>query len=358
MSESSLPEESLPDPVSHFDPPRRPGSLGRLAHYEVESYLGQGGFGTVVKAFDEKLQRPVAIKLLASIFGPQSSARERFFREARAAATIRHENVVQIYAVEEHPRPYIVMEYVPGETLQDRLDRDGRIPVAEALTIASQVALGLAAAHDRGLVHRDIKPCNILLENVGDTIHARIADFGLALSKADSRLTQSGVVAGTPMFMAPEQASGKTLDGRADLFSLGSLLYIMLSGTPPFGDSDVMIVLSRIVSQEPVSLSELDPELPAHVIEIVKRMHAKKPEQRFQNGREVSNALLNALKGPPSRSIKTSGDKISQSHPIRVIILILTLIAAISSGLLINHFLLSPASDNTVPPKTNTPTSP
>ncbi len=281
-----------------FGPPRRPGSLGRLAHYEVEAFLGRGAFGTVVRAFDEKLQRQVAIKLLSSNFGPESSAYQRFLREARAAATIRHDNVVQIYAVEETPCAYIVMECVAGETLQDRLDRDGKLDVAEAVTIAAQAARGLAAAHECGLVHRDIKPCNILVETIAGELRVKIADFGLALSKQDARLTQSGMVAGTPMYMAPEQASAHTLDGRADLFSLGSVLYALLTGVAPFGDSNPSLVLGRIVGHEPKPLRERAPHVPLAVCKVVAKMHAKNPEHRYQTGKEVADALLKALNEP------------------------------------------------------------
>jgi serine/threonine protein kinase len=281
-----------------FDPPRRPGSLGRIAHYEVEAFLGRGAFGTVVRAFDEKLQRPVAIKLLSSNFGPETSAYQRFLREARAAATIRHDNVVQIYAVEEAPCAYIVMECVTGETLQDRLDRVGKLDVAEAVAIGAQAARGLAAAHERGLVHRDIKPCNILVETVAGELRVKIADFGLALSKQDARLTTSGMVAGTPMYMAPEQASAHTLDGRADLFSLGSVMYALLTGVAPFGDSNPSLVLGRIVSHEPKPLRERAPHVPLAVCKVVAKLHVKNPEHRYQTGKEVADALLKALNEP------------------------------------------------------------
>ncbi len=281
-----------------FDPPRRPGSLGRIAHYEVEAFLGRGAFGTVVRAFDEKLQRQVAIKLLSSNFGPESSAYQRFLREARAAATIRHDNVVQIYAVEETPCAYLVMECVTGETLQDRLDRVGKLEVAEAVTIGAQAARGLAAAHECGLVHRDIKPCNILVETIAGELRVKIADFGLALSKQDARLTQSGMVAGTPMYMAPEQASALSLDGRADLFSLASVLYALLTGVAPFGDTNPSLVLGRIVGHEPKPIRDRAPHVPLAVCKVVAKMHAKNPEHRYQSGREVADALLKALNEP------------------------------------------------------------
>lgn len=296
---AKLPHDKQPPrPTDPFDPPQRPGSLGRLAHYEVEAFLGRGAFGTVVRAFDTKLHRQVAIKLLSSNFGPDSSAYTRFLREARAAANVRHENVVQIYAVEETPCPYIVLEYIPGESLQDRLDRDGKLPVAEVLKIGGQVARGLAAAHECGLVHRDIKPCNILVETVAGESRAKIADFGLALSKADARLTQSGMVAGTPMYMAPEQASAALIDNRADLFSLGSVLYTMLAGQPPFGDSNPSLVLGRIVGTEARPIRQIAPHVPVSVCRVVAKLHAKRPEQRYQSGIELAEALAKCQDDP------------------------------------------------------------
>jgi serine/threonine protein kinase len=314
-----------------FDPPRRPGSLGRIAHFEVEAFLGRGAFGTVVRAFDEKLQRPVAIKLLSSNFGPETSAYQRFLREARAAATIRHDNVVQIYAVEEVPCPYIVMECVAGETLQDRLDRVGKFDVVEAVTVCAQAARGLAAAHERGLVHRDIKPCNILVEMIAGELRVKIADFGLALSKQDARLTTSGMVAGTPMYMAPEQASSLTLDGRADLFSLGSVLYALLTGVAPFGDSNPSLVLGRIVGHEPKPLRERAPHVPLAVCRVVAKLHAKNPEHRYRTGKEVADALTKALTEPDPPPAALPSRRSFASRPRRLA-LALGVVAVMAAG--------------------------
>ncbi|HVX61471.1 MAG TPA: serine/threonine-protein kinase, partial [Pirellulales bacterium] len=159
------PEESE---LSFLDPTMAPGAIGRLRHYEVRSVIGRGGCGIVLKAFDEKLERMVAIKVMAPELAATSPARKRFLREARATAAIRHENVVNIHAVEEQPLPFLVMEYIDGETLQQRLDRTGPLDVREVLRIGLQIAAGLAAAHSKGLIHRDIKPGNILLENGTD----------------------------------------------------------------------------------------------------------------------------------------------------------------------------------------------
>ncbi len=188
--------------LGFLEPSTRPDSLGRIGHYEVLAVLGKGGFGTVFRAFDETLHRVVAIKVLAAEIAATSPARKRFLREARSSARIRHENVVQVYAVEEQPLPYLVMEFIPGETLQQRLDRTGPFEVVDVLKIGRQIAEGLAAAHSEGLIHRDIKPGNILIE-AGPHQHVKITDFGLARAADDASMTQSGTVAGTPMYHGP-----------------------------------------------------------------------------------------------------------------------------------------------------------
>ena len=220
------------DELPFLTPSSRPDSLGRLGHYEMLQVLGKGGFGIVFRAFDETLQRVVAVKVMAPQIATLSPARKRFLREARSSAQVRHENVVQVYEVGEQPLPYLAMEFIPGETLQQKLDRSGPLEVSEVLRIGRQIAEGLAAAHACDLIHRDIKPGNILLE--GGSQKAKITDFGLARAADDASISQSGIIAGTPMFMAPEQALGRKIDQRADLFSLGSVLYQMASGRPPF----------------------------------------------------------------------------------------------------------------------------
>ncbi|MGK0190458.1 MAG: hypothetical protein ACI9R3_006285 [Verrucomicrobiales bacterium] len=198
----------------HLLPATRSGWLGRLGHYEIEEILGHGAFGIVAKAFDEKLHRVVAIKMLRPEFATTSPPRKRFLREARSAAAVLHENIVAIYAVEEEPIPYLVTEYVPGQTLHTRLNSKGPLEATEVLQIAVQIASGLAAAHKAGLIHRDIKPANVLL--MCDPVdRAKISDFGLARAVDDASLTRSGVIAGTPLYMAPEQARAEPLDHRA-----------------------------------------------------------------------------------------------------------------------------------------------
>ncbi|MBS0266999.1 MAG: protein kinase [Planctomycetes bacterium] len=283
--------EAFPkSPLKHLAPSQRQDSLGRLAHYEILEELGCGAFGTVYRAFDDKLLRVVAIKILAPDLALTTIARERFLREARAAAAIRHENVVAIHMVEEAPLPYLVMEYIPGQSLQQRLDSQGALPLADVLHFGAQIADALVAAHARGLIHRDIKPGNIMLEQ-GSRERVKITDFGLACATEDTHQAYAGLIAGTPMYMAPEQAAGRQFDQRADLFSFGSVLYQMLTGKPPFTGTTSVSVIQRVIKAAPRPIEELQPGAPEWLCEAVRRLHAKNPDERFQTATEVA-ALL------------------------------------------------------------------
>jgi eukaryotic-like serine/threonine-protein kinase len=270
-------------------PSTRPDSLGRIGQYEVLEVLGKGGFGIVFRAFDEKLQRVVAVKVMAPQIATLSPVRKLFLREARSSAAVRHDNVVHVYEVGEQPLPYLVMEFVPGETLQQKLDRSGPLGVPVVLRIGRQIAEGLAAAHASDLIHRDIKPGNILLE--GGSQKVKITDFGLARAADDASISQSGVVAGTPMFMAPEQALGHAIDQRADLFSFGSVLYQMVSGRPPFRAPFALAVLKRVAEEPPRPIPEIIPETPQWLCDIISKLHAKNPDERYQSAREVGDVL-------------------------------------------------------------------
>ncbi len=304
-SDDDSDDESQPD-LSFLQPSSKPGSIGLLGHYEVLQVLGQGGFGIVLKAFDEKLHRLVAVKVMNAQMAATSPPRKRFLREARAAAAIRHENVVQVHSVEELPLPYLVMEYIDGQTLQQKQKDHGPLEVAELLHIGRQIASGLAAAQAMGLIHRDIKPGNILVEEVeGRRLRERpflrltinpqplvkITDFGLARAADDASLTRSGMISGTPMYMAPEQVLGQTLDHRADLFSLGSVLYELATGRPPFRAANTIAVLRRVAEDTPRPMQEIIPEIPDWLVAIVTKLHAKQPEDRFQSAKEVADLL-------------------------------------------------------------------
>jgi len=267
-----------------------PGTLGRLGPYEVTEVLGRGGFGVVLKAFDPRLGRTVAIKVLASQLATSAAARSRFAREAKAAAAVVHDHVVAIHAVDSwNGLPYLVMPYVAGCSLQERIDRDGPLGVKEVLRIGMQTALGLTAAHAQGLVHRDVKPSNILLENGVERV--KLTDFGLARAVDDASLTQSGVVAGTPQYMSPEQALGEAVDHRSDLFSLGSVLYFTCAGHPPFRANSTPAILRRVCDDRPRPLRDVNPEVPVWLADFIERLHAKDPAGRFQSAAEVAEVM-------------------------------------------------------------------
>jgi hypothetical protein len=323
-------------PLDFLQPTTTPGSLGRLGHNEVLEILGRGAFGIVVRAFDERLQRVVAIKVLAPHLAATSPARKRFLREARASGGVRHENVVQIHAVEEQPIPYLVMEYIPGKTLQQRLDENGPLEPAEVLRIGEQIARGLAAAHAQGLIHRDIKPGNILLES-GLEQKVKITDFGLARAADDASLTQSGMIAGTPLYMAPEQAKGDTLDPRTDLFSLGSVLYTMASGRPPFRAPTPLAVLKRVADDTPRSIREIVPEVPQWLCDLIARLHAKDPAQRFQTAAEVADLFRQHLAHleHPSQVARPHIGGVGEPGQRRQMTLVAAVVAAILGAVLI-----------------------
>jgi len=291
VSEPTLAETSTsaPSDLAFLGPSTTPGSLGRLAHYEVLQVLGQGGFGVVLKARDTVLERVVAIKVMSGPMVSAGTARKRFIREAQAAAAICHDNVVTIHEVKQDDLPYLVMQYIHGCTLQDKLDRAGPLELKEILRIGMQIASGLAAAHAQGFLHRDIKPANILLENGVERV--KITDFGLARAVDDASVTQSGVIAGTPQYMSPEQAQGEAVDHRADLFSLGSVLYALCTGHPPFRASGSMAVLKRVIEDTPRPARQSNPEIPEWLEAIIAKLQAKRREDRFQTAAEVAQLL-------------------------------------------------------------------
>jgi serine/threonine protein kinase len=263
--------------------------LGKLGPYLVEEVIGRGGFGVVLKARDPKLARIVAIKVLAPHLAASGTACQRFRREALSAAAVAHEHVITIFAVDDDPLPYLVMQFVAGQSLQDKLDREGPLGIKEALRIGMQTAAGLAAAHKQGLVHRDIKPANILLENGIERV--KLTDFGLARAADDASLTRSGTIAGTPQYMSPEQARGETVDARSDLFSLGTVLYAMLTGRSPFRADSTLAVLKRVCDDPPRPIREVNPDVPEWLAALIDRLLAKAPADRPASAQEVADLL-------------------------------------------------------------------
>jgi serine/threonine protein kinase len=302
LAEKPAGRPAAPRPVdlSFLLPADRPGVLGLLGPYEVEEVLGQGGMGVVLKAFEPALHRHVAIKVLATQLAASPIARRRFAREGQAVAAVCHEHVVAVHGVREvDGLPCLVMEYVAGESLQHRLDRAGPLDVAEVVRIGYETAAGLAAAHAQGLIHRDIKPANLLLEGEPGALatggrtggRVKITDFGLARAVDDVSLTQQGVVAGTPEYMAPEQARAEPVDHRVDLFSLGSVLYALCAGRPPFRGPTALAVLRQVSDEPPTPLRELDPEVPAWLEQLIARLLAKDPADRIQSAAEAATLL-------------------------------------------------------------------
>ncbi len=293
--------------LDFLEAPSHPELLGRIGRYEIERVLGTGGMGVVLRAFDTDLHRVAAIKVLATHLANNSSARRRFAREAQAAAAVVHPNVVPIFNVESDAKtPYIVMHYVAGQSLQRRVDIHGPLPIVDALRIAQQTAAGLSAAHAQGLVHRDVKPANILLEEKIDRV--LLSDFGLARAVDDASLTRTGIVAGTPHYMSPEQALGEAIDHRSDLFSLGSVVYFMLAGHPPFRASSAMAVLHRICQFPHRPLVEVNRDVPIEVSQLVDRLLAKKSTDRIATAAEAERQLASLLTNLQQRGVSIQSE--------------------------------------------------
>ena len=313
-TDRSEPERSEDDRITldFLDASDEPGSLGRLGQYEVLEVVGCGGMGIVLKAHDTKLNRLVAVKVLAPQLAANATARKRFLREARAAAAVSHDHVVTIYAVDDNepPKglhhtacgglPYLIMEFIDGESLERKIDREGHLELKEILRIGRQIAAGLAAAHEQGLVHRDIKPSNILLQNCVQRV--KITDFGLARATNDAGITRTGEVAGTPQYMSPEQAQGKSVDARSDLFSLGSVLYAMCTGSSPFLAETTLGSLRRVCDDSPRPVRKINVDIPEWLVAIIERLLEKDPDDRVQSATEVETLLsahLAELQGDP-----------------------------------------------------------
>jgi serine/threonine protein kinase len=270
--------------------------LGGLGPYRVLKILGAGGMGVVFQALDPHLNRLVALKVMRPALAASDSARKRFLREAQLAAAIQHDHIIPILHVgEDRGVPYLAMPYLEGESLEDRLQREKRLPWSEVLRIGREIAQGLAAAHKRGLIHRDIKPANIWLETTGASAtggRVKILDFGLARTVGSrSSLTQQGAIIGTPAFMAPEQVEGTKVDERCDLFSLGCVLYTMCTGTMAFHRKDMVGTLLAVATHEPTPPDALASGVPAGLSELVMKLLAKNPEERPQSAQDVVEAI-------------------------------------------------------------------
>ncbi len=266
--------------------------------YEIDSVLGKGGMATVFLGMDRVLGRPVAVKVLASHFARDETSVTRFRREAQAAAALNHPNVVSVYDTgSDDGVHWIVMEYLEGRTLREIIDEEGPLAPERVARIARDVALALATAHDKGLVHRDVKPANIMIMPSGET---KVMDFGIAravVSTGDPTLTRTGFIMGTATYLSPEQAQGKPVDARSDIYSLGCVGYEMLTARPPFdGDSPVAIATKHL-SEDPEPISRLNHAVPREVEVVVAKAMRKAPEERYPDAREMAEDLGRAVTG-------------------------------------------------------------
>ena len=264
-------------------------SLGAIGDYDLERLIGAGSSGVVFKAIDRTLNRPVALKVLRPSLG--AMARQRFIAEAQSAASIDHPNVVTIYQVGESKRlAFMAMQWIPGQTLEQQLAAGKQFEQSEVRTIASQISAGLQAAHEQQIIHRDIKPANIWITEADQSV--KILDFGLArISDDDPGLTATGMLAGTPNFMSPEQTKGLELDGRSDLFSLGCLMYRLLTGRLPFGAPTVLATLQSIQNHQPVSVQNLQPAISDELTDLTMALLEKHPANRPASANQLTELL-------------------------------------------------------------------
>lgn len=267
-----------------------------LGRYEIQELIGEGGMAHVYRAYDPGIHRAVALKVLKAEHCGDKEHNIRFLREGKAAGALTHPNIVTVYDVGSFEgAPYIMMELLEGEPLGDILQQGQRLSVKVILRIAIQLAKAMDYAHSRGVVHRDLKPDNIILGADGESV--KVTDFGIARMEesAGKETTQVGMMLGTPRYMSPEQASGTAVDGRSDLFAVGVILYEMLTGHKAFDAESLPTLIMQIVQKNPVSIRQLNTKTPVGLQKIVNKLLQKKPERRFQSGRELQEALVREL---------------------------------------------------------------
>jgi eukaryotic-like serine/threonine-protein kinase len=279
--------------------------------YQLGELLGEGGMGVVHRGVDLRLERPVAIKLVHPDVEAGGARTERFLKEAKRTAQLRHPGIVEVYdyGQTDDGEAFFVMELLEGESLARRIARQGKLSAAAAVHVATQICAALAAAHDAGLVHRDLKPANVLLVRAGeDDARVKVVDFGVAKRVGGAtQLTEAGMLVGTVDYMAPEQIRGDAVDGRADVYAMGALLTVMLTGVPPFDADNVATIVHQHLSVTPRSVREREPTISPALEAVVKRCLLKDPASRFASMRELEAALVAARDGkapapPPKRA--------------------------------------------------------
>jgi serine/threonine protein kinase len=316
--------------------------------YRLEARVGAGGMSTVYRAFDETLQRPVAVKLMNREVASDSDQLERFRREARAVAQLSHPHIVGVIdAGEDDGRPYIVLEYVEGETLKDRIRRLGRLPVAEAVAYAIEIARALGAAHSRHIIHRDVKPQNVLIDEEGS---AKVTDFGIARTLEEDGLTADGRVLGTTDYVSPEQALGQHVSGQSDLYSLGVVLYEMLTGEVPFKGENQVTVAMKHVREELPDIQVKRPEVSAALAAVVETATAKREDDRYADDAEMIADLEDALAIETARTGSATGEVTTVlrtlpfrssrrvpyrlRHPATMVIAVMVVVIGVAAGLI------------------------
>jgi CheY-like chemotaxis protein/predicted Ser/Thr protein kinase len=295
-------ERGASDPTTTLGATGRGITVGHIVggRYQVLAELGRGGMGRVYKALDREIQEDVALKVLNPDIADDDTAMERFRNELKAARQITHRNVCRVFDLNRAGRTYFLsMEYIAGEDLKSLIRRTGRLPVDGAASFGRQVADGLAEAHRAGIVHRDLKPQNVMIDRDG---RARILDFGIARLAKSAGITQDGVLIGTPHYMSPEQADGLTVDARTDIYSLGAILYEMLTGAPPFEADTAAGVIRKHRTEPAPDPKESNPSVPEALSRVVLRCLEKNPGNRYQSAEELSG-LLAPFSGPLTNRI-------------------------------------------------------
>ena len=315
--------------------------------YEVLEHIGDGAMADVLRAYDPSINRPLAIKVLKGEYRQHPQYAARFLREAKAAGNLSHPNIVTIFDVGQHDGyPYIVMELLEGEPLDAVIQHDGKLPVETVMAIGLQLADALSYAHGLGVVHRDIKPSNIILGRDGRSI--KIVDFGIArlahdggeIYEAESLKTQAGQVLGTPRYMSPEQALGRDIDGRSDLFSVGVILYELLTGTKAFAGMSAATLALQITQQDPQPIAALAPDAPRGLQFIIDKCLAKRPDKRFADGAQLAEALRRELAAHRAVQDEAHARRRRLPLPVRITLLMATITAIVlmaSIGAVLNR---------------------